>query len=62
MALSNRADPRVLSLIIDGMDQNHCHVPYKGTQASFSKPLKHGIIGVKTHGEGLTLYRTVGTV
>jgi hypothetical protein len=62
LSLTNQNDPRILSLIIDGMDQNHCHVPYKGTQASFSKPLKHGITGVKQHGYGLTLYRTVGTV
>ena len=32
----------VLSLIIDKMDQNHCVVPYTGTQVQLSKALKIG--------------------
>lgn len=51
-----------MSIIIDGMDQSHCKVPYLGTQNSFSSPLKQCITGVKEHGYGVTLYRTIDTV
>jgi hypothetical protein len=44
------------------MDQNHCRIPYYGNQHKFSSPLDQGITGVKEHGFGLTLYRTIGTV
>ena len=53
---------RVLSIIIVGMDQNHCRIPYYGNQHKFSSPFDQGITGIKEHGFGLTLYRTVGTV
>jgi hypothetical protein len=33
---------RVMSLIIDKMDQNHCTVPYLGTQVEYSDSLKIG--------------------
>lgn len=52
----------IMSIIIDGMDQSHCRIPYLGTQSSFSSPLKQCITGVNEHGHGLTLYRTVDTV
>lgn len=51
-----------MSLIIDGMDQSHCRVPYLGTQGTFSDPLKQCLTGVKEHGHGITLYRTFDTV
>lgn len=51
-----------MSIIIDGMDQNHCRVPYLGTQNKFGNSLNQGITGVKEHGFGLTIYRTAGTV
>jgi len=54
--------PTVLSMIMDGMDQNHCHIPYAGTQQSFSNPLKQCIVGVKEHGLGFTVYRTIDTI
>lgn len=47
---STCTSPKILSMIIDGMDQNHCHVPYLGTQQQFSSPLKQHIVGVKEHG------------
>jgi hypothetical protein len=59
-ALNNKK--KVMSIIIDGMDQNHCRIPYYGNQHKFSSPLDQGITGVKEHGFGLTLYRTIGTV
>ena len=59
-ALNNKK--KVMSIIIDGMDQNHCRIPYYGNQHKFSSPLDQGITGIKEHGFGLTLYRTIGTV
>lgn len=59
---SNKIRPSVLSMIVDGMDQNHCHVPHTGSQNSFSKPLKSMLVGVYEHGFGLSLYRTFNTV
>lgn len=47
---------------MDGMDQNHCSIRYCGTQQKFSNPLTQAILGVKQHGVGLTLYRTINTV
>lgn len=58
----NSPKPSILSMIIDGMDQSHCRVPYLGTQCSFSSPLKQCITGVKEHGRGITMYRTIDTV
>ena len=54
--------PSIMSIVIDGMDQSHCRVPYLGTQGTFSAPLKQCITGVKQHGHGVTLYRTVDTI
>jgi hypothetical protein len=51
-----------MSIIIDGMDQNHSRIPYLGNQKQFPKTLDQGITGVKEHGVGFTIYRTVGTV
>lgn len=55
--------PTVMSLIIDGMDQGKCLLPYAGSQDSFgNKAMHQHITGVKQHGVGLTLYRTTETV
>jgi len=53
---------RVLSLIIDGMDQNHSRIPYFGNQCAFASPLPQGITGVLVHGVGVSLYRSLETV
>ena len=37
------------SIIMDGMDQNNCSIPYCGTQQKFSNPLTQAILGVKQH-------------
>jgi hypothetical protein len=60
--LNNCEHPSVMSIVIDGMDQSHCKVPYLGTQGTFPSPLKQCITGVKQHGHGVTLYRTIDTV
>ena len=51
-----------MSIIMDGMDQNHCQVPYLGSQSKFGSPLDQGITGIKEHGVGFYTYRTVGNV
>lgn len=56
-------NPKVMSLIIDGMDQGKCLLPYTGSQDSFgAKAMHQHITGVKQHGVGLTLYRTTEVV
>jgi hypothetical protein len=73
----------VMSIILDGMDQNNCKMPHLGSQDVFPaalKQVKHhifvavlflltlcvsykkGITGVKEHGVGVFLYRTINTV
>ena len=37
---------------MDGMDQNHSHLPHLGGLKEFSEPLKQHIQGVKVHGVG----------
>lgn len=51
-----------MSFIIDGMDQNHCQIPYLGTQTQFSSKLKQSITGVKWHGHEIRLFRMIDTV
>jgi len=43
---------KIMSIIIDKMDSNHCKCPFLGTQVSFSHPLNVGITGVLEHGVG----------
>ena len=62
MTSQNSNRPTILSMIIDGMDQNHCRIPYLGSQTSFSSPLKQCITGIKEHGYGVTVYRSIDTV
>jgi hypothetical protein len=35
-----RGDFGIMSIIIDGMDQNNCKVPYDGSQCTFTNSLK----------------------
>lgn len=60
--LDDPRNPSIMSIIIDGMDNNKCRCPYLGRQGSFSSPIPQHIIGVKEHGHGATFYRTFGTV
>jgi len=51
----------IQSLVVDGMDQSHCRIPYLGSQSSFSKPLTQHFTGIKEHtpsGSNITIYRT----
>jgi hypothetical protein len=54
--------PTVMSIIIAGMDQAKCLIPYAGRLNQYSNPMQQHITGVKEHGVGLTLYRTTETV
>jgi len=58
----NTSQPSIMSMIIDGMDQSHCRVPNLGSQSSFTSPLKQVITGVKEHGIGVTIFRSIDTV
>ena len=58
----NMRNPYVLSIIVDIMDQQHCQLPWNGTQSKFSNPLKQKIIGVKEHGYGVHLFPAIDTV
>jgi hypothetical protein len=49
---------KVLSFIIDGMDQNHCRIPQTGPDLAYpGEPVTQHITGVLEHGVGLFVYR-----
>lgn len=47
-----------MSLIIDGMSQDHCVLPYCANQTQKSNILKQKIMGAKQHGFSKSFYRT----
>ncbi len=47
-----------MSLIIDGMSQDHCILPYFGNKKQANVTLKQKIIGAKQHGFARSFYRT----
>ena len=51
-----------LSIISDGMAQNHCHLPHLGNQDTFNDPFPQHLQGVLLHGRKLKIYRTYHTV
>lgn len=52
---------KVMSIIIDIMDQHAMAVPYLGSQDYFETPVHQIIIGAKEHGQRVHLFRTIGT-
>jgi len=44
------------------MDQQHCQLPWNGTQSSFGEPSKQKIVGVKEHGYGVHIFPAIDTV
>ena len=46
IASNNLLHPTIMSLILDGMDQNHCRVPYLGGLNRFSDPVTQHITGL----------------
>ena len=51
-----------LSTIADGMQQNHCFLPWFGNQKAPAKHVKQHLQGVLMHGDNITIYRTFGNV
>jgi hypothetical protein len=47
----------VVSVILDGMAQNHSMLPWLGNLKTFDKHIQQHIIGVLSHGKEVTLYR-----
>ena len=57
------AEPsKYLSLISDGMAQNHCQLPYLGNQDNWSEYFPQHLQGVLLHGRHMRMYRTFHTV
>lgn len=48
----------VMSIILDGMAQNHCALPWMSNQKEFGSPLTQHLQGVLEHGRRLVFYRT----
>ncbi len=38
VSLATGQGPRIMSIIIDGMDQTSCTIPHLGSQDTFNKP------------------------
>jgi len=51
-----------LSIIIDGMAQNHCKLPWYGNLKDSDNTLPQHLQGVLNHGRGFTIYRTFHNV
>lgn len=49
----------VVSMILDGMSQNHTVLPWLGNLKMFDKHIQQHVIGVLTHGHDVRLYRCV---
>ena len=47
---SKNPEPKVMSIIIDAMDNNKCRCPYTGSQKTFDKAIPQVVMGVKEHG------------
>jgi len=57
-----RNKSRILSVVIDGMDQSHSRLPYLGVNNSFDAALQQHLTGVLIHGYNLQLYRNFDNV
>jgi hypothetical protein len=51
-----------LSTIADGMQQNHCMLPWYGNNKMPPKHVKQHLQGVYMHGDNMTIYRTYANV
>ena len=51
-----------LSTISDGMQQNHCFLPWYGNQKMPALHIKQHLQGVMMHGHNMTVYRTFANV
>jgi hypothetical protein len=58
-----KEDPdNVMSIIMDGMAQNHTKLPWQGNMREFPNAFDQHLQGVIEHGQGFTMYRTFGNL
>ena len=50
-----------LSIIVDGMAQNHSQLPWQGNLKEFHPHMNQHLCGVLNHGRSFTMYRTTHT-
>ena len=68
MTYANRRDRAIaepskyLSLVSDGMAQNHCQLPYLGNQDCWDKYFPQHLQGILLHGRRMRMYRTFHTI
>ena len=55
-------NPNCLSVISDGMQQNHSTVPYEGNKFQFTNNITMHLLGFLEHGQRLTIFRTFPNV
>ena len=61
--LKAEMDPSLyLSTIADGMQQNHCMLPWYGNTKTPANHVKQHLQGVYMHGDNMTIYRTFANV
>lgn len=53
---------RIMSLVVDGMDQSHSQLPYPGPSEKFVGAINQHLTGVLMHGYGVKLYRNFDNV
>jgi hypothetical protein len=61
ITMQNTTNRSKMSLVIDIPDQSVCHCPYI-PKDDFDGPLEQVVVGAKSHGRGIKLYRTPGNV
>jgi hypothetical protein len=52
----------ILSTIADGMQQNHCTLPWLGNTKTPNEHIKQHLQGILMHGSGVNVYRTFANV
>jgi hypothetical protein len=54
------APSRYMSVISDGMAQNHCELPYFSNLHQYANRIGQHLQGILSHGQSMTIYRTFG--
>jgi hypothetical protein len=60
--LANQMQASYMSIITDGMSQNHSKLPWLGNVKDFSAPLQQHLQGIIDHGDEFAVYRTFHNV
>ncbi len=61
-AKAEREPDKYMSIIVDGMAQNHTNLPYLANRKEFDPCLDMHLEGVIEHGQSFTMYRTFNNV